>query len=204
MSAFFYKVVYRLGFTPWERLETFPAARQALAMLDREQVGRQPPYGPALDIGCGTGVWSVRLATRGWQVTGIDLVPKAIDAARTRAAGAGVDVRFIQGDITTMQAAGLGMDYRLLLDFGTVHGLGQEQRMAVGRLVNAVAAEDATLLMYALAPRQRGMLPHGANRAEIEAIYPGWKVVEEQAFDPSGLPASTRNDDPRWYRLRRG
>ena len=35
MSALFYKVVYRLGFTPWERLETLPAARQALAMLDR-------------------------------------------------------------------------------------------------------------------------------------------------------------------------
>ena len=39
--------------------------------------------------------------------------------------------------------------------------------------------------------------------AELEAIYPGWKVVEEQRFDPSGLPESTRKDDPRWYRLQR-
>lgn len=78
------------------------------------------------------------------------------------------------------------------------------KRAAVGRLVNAVTAPDATLLMYALAPGKRGMLPRGADRAEIEAIYPGWKVVEEQAFDASGLPESTRKDDLRGYRLRRG
>jgi SAM-dependent methyltransferase len=206
MSVFFYKVVYRLGFTPWERLETLPAAQQALAMIDREQAGRQPPYGPALDIGCGTGIWSVRLAARGWQVTGIDIVPRAIQAARKRAAEAGVDVRFIQADISAMQAAELDPGYKLLLDFGTVHGLEPTRRAAVGRLVNAVAAPDATLLMYALAPRKRGrgLLPSGADRAEIEAIYRGWKVVDEQPFDASGLPESTQRDDPRWYQLRRG
>ncbi len=204
MSVLFYKVVYRLGFTPWERLETLPAARQITAMIDREQEGRQPPYGTALDIGCGTGVWSVRLAKRGWQVTGIDIVAKAIQAAGKRAADAGVDVRFIRGDITTMQPADVGSGFRLLLDFGTVHGLDPAHRAAVGAFVNAVAAPDATLLMYALAPRKRGMLPSGADRAELEAIYPGWKVVEELPFDPSGLPESTQKDDPRWYRLRRG
>ena len=204
MSVLFYNVVYRLGFTPWERLESLPAARQVIAMLDREQDGRLPPYGPALDIGCGTGVWSVRLASRGWQVTGVDIVPKAIRAARHRAADAGVDVRFMQGNVAAMQPADVGSGYRLLLDFGTVHGLQPAKRATVGRFVNAVAAPDATLLMYALAPRKRGMLPDGMDRAELEAIYPGWKVIEEQAFDPSGLPESTRKDDPRWYRLRRG
>jgi len=205
MSALFYKVVYRLGFTPWERLETLPAARQIMAMIDREQAGRQPPYGAALDIGCGTGVWSVRLAKRGWQVTGVDLVSKAVQAARKRADDARVDVRFIQGDITAIQPADVGTGYRLLLDFGTVHGLDPAKRVAVGRFVNAVAAPDATLLMYALAPRKRGMLPDGADRAELETIYPDWQVVDELPFDPSGLPESTRKDDPRWYRLvRRG
>jgi hypothetical protein len=47
------------------------------------------------------------------------------------------------------------------------------------------------------------MLPSGADRGEIEAIYPGWQVIEEPPFDPTGLPESTRKDDPRWYRLRR-
>jgi SAM-dependent methyltransferase len=204
MSALFYKAVYRFGFTPWERLETFPAARQITAMFDREEHGRQPPYGPALDIGCGTGVWSVQLASRGWQVTGVDFIGRAVSAARERAREAGVEARFIQGDVTALQAADVGSGYRLVLDFGTVHGLDPAQRFAVGRAVNAVTAPDATLLMYALAPGKRGPLPRGADRREIEAIYQGWQVVEEQPFDPSGLPESTLKDDPRWYRLRRG
>jgi SAM-dependent methyltransferase len=204
MSALFYKVVYRLGFTPWERLETLPAARQALAMLDRIESGRARPFGSALDIGSGTGVWSVRLASRGWQVTGIELVPKAVRAARQRAAEAGVEVRFIASDITRVQPADIGTGFALIVDFGTVHGLDPDQRAAVGQLVNTVAAPDAILLMYALAPRNRGMLPDGADRDELERIYTGWKVVEEQRFDPSGLPESTRKDDPRWYRLQRG
>src|SRR5688572_3821935 len=132
MSAFFYKVVYRFGFTPWERLETFPAARQITAMFDREESGRQPPYGPALDIGCGTGVWSVQLATRGWQVTGVDFIPRAVRAARERARVAGVEARFIHGDVTALKAADVGSGYRLVLDFGTVHGLDPAQRVAVG------------------------------------------------------------------------
>jgi len=207
LSARFYKIAYRFGFTPWERLETLPAAQQALTMLDRVERERQPPYGAALDIGSGTGVWSVRLAQRGWQVTGIELVGRGVKAAQRRAAEAGVAARFTQGDITKSTAEELGLErgYRLILDFGTIHGLGSDGRAAAARLIDAVAAPDATLLMYALAPRSRGMLPDGMDRQAIEALYPGWTVVEELAFDTAGLPDSARRDDPHWFRLdRRG
>jgi hypothetical protein len=38
-----------------------------------------------------------------------------------------------------------------------VHGLTQEQRKAVGRKMSAVAAADATLLMYSFAPGAEGL-----------------------------------------------
>ena len=41
------------------------------------------------------------------------------------------------------------------------------------------------------------------SRAEIEATYPSWRVTDEQPFDLTGIPESTRKDDPRWYRLSR-
>ncbi len=46
-------------------------------MFDREERGRQPPYGRAVDLGTGSGIWGIELAKRGWQVTGVDLSTKS-------------------------------------------------------------------------------------------------------------------------------
>ena len=133
MSAISYKVLSKVGFTPWEgSAEQARTREQISAMFDREEDGREPPYGPALDLGCGGGLWSIELARRGWQVTGVDIVPKALRIARERAQGAGVNVRFVQGDLAALRAAEVGSGYRLLLDFGAVHGLKEAQRRAAG------------------------------------------------------------------------
>ena len=76
--SLFYRIAYRLGFTPWEEATQHgPSAQMIAALFDREQAGREPPYGAALDVGCGGGLWSIDLARRGWDVTGVDIVPKA-------------------------------------------------------------------------------------------------------------------------------
>ena len=60
-----YKFFYRLGFHPWEDLAEHPPFADKLAELfDREEEGREPPYGPALDLGCGSGIWGIELAKR--------------------------------------------------------------------------------------------------------------------------------------------
>ena len=204
--SLFYRIAYRFGFTPWEEATKHgPSAEKVAALFDREQAGREPPYGAALDVGCGGGLWSIDLARRGWDVTGVDIVPKAIDTARERAREAGVEVRFIRGDVTALQAAGVGSGYRLVWDLGTVHGLTPAQRAAVGREVSAVAAPDATVLMLAWEPARRGPMPRGASRADIEAAYAGWQVTDEEAMDVSGanVPRPVRNARPTFYRLRR-
>jgi ubiquinone/menaquinone biosynthesis C-methylase UbiE len=80
------------------------AANQIADLFAREEEGREPPYGPALDLGCGSGIWAVQLARRGWQVTGVDFVPKALRRARSRAEEAGVELRLLEGDVKTLQA----------------------------------------------------------------------------------------------------
>ena len=54
-----------------------------------------------LDLGCGTGSNAVWLAKQGFSVTGIDIAPLAIEAARQRAASEGVDISFSAADILT-------------------------------------------------------------------------------------------------------
>jgi SAM-dependent methyltransferase len=201
--SLFYKFQYLVGMTPWERMPLLPIGEQAIALLDREECGRKPPYGRALDLGCGTGFWSVRLAQSGWEVTGVDIVPKALRIAHKRAREAGVEARFVKGSITALTAAGIASGFQLILDFGVVHGFQPEQVRAVSREVTAVAAEDATFLMYAFSPGHRGPLPRGISREEIEQAYDGWTITKEEAFDLTGAPRFVQKAHPRFYCLRR-
>lgn len=184
-------------------MASLPVGEQAAGLLEREQGGREPPYGRALDLGCGSGFWAVHLAQRGWDVAGVDVVPKAVRSAHARARGAGVEVGFVEGSVAALTSAGIGSGFRLILDFGTVHGLPPDQVKTVGREVTAVATEDATLLMYAFAPGRRGPLPRGIDRGEIEEAYAEWSITEDETFELTGLPRVVRKAAPRFYRLRR-
>ena len=87
----FYKVSYRVEFHPWEDLaEHQPFANALVGLFEREEKGHEPPYGTALDLGCGSATWGVRLAARGWQVTGVDNVPTAVVRAQERRSRGGV------------------------------------------------------------------------------------------------------------------
>lgn len=202
MSAF-YKLAYMLGFKPWEEGLAQPAiAAQIQAMFDREESGREPPYGRALDLGCGTGIHAVELARRGWEVTGIDCERKAIDIARERARVVGVAPTFLLGDVAALEREDIGRDFELVVDFGTVHGLPPAQSAAAGRSVNAVTSSGSVALVLAFAPRRRGPLPRGMSRSELEATYAGWRITDEVA-QGGKLPWFLKKlgADPRWYRL---
>jgi SAM-dependent methyltransferase len=199
----FYRLSYWLGFTPWERAsETHGHMIEAL--LDREQAERKPPYGSALDLGCGSGFWSVALARRGWKVVGVDNVPRALTRARGRAEAAGVDVRFVRGDVTALGKLGIGSGFQFLLDVGCFHGLNDGERAAMGREVSALAAPGATLLELVWAPARRGPLPRGASHQDLESAFTRWKVIGEDPVAADALPKALRNADPRCYRLRLG
>jgi SAM-dependent methyltransferase len=201
--SLFYKFQYLVGLTPWEQMPTLPIGEQAVALLAREESGREPPYGRTLDLGCGTGFWSVHLAQREWDVTGIDIVPKAVRTARQRARTAGVKAEFVEGSITALRVAGIGSGFRLILDFGAVHSLPPEQVRTVGREVTAIAAGDASLLMYAFSPGRRGPLPRGLSRQEIERAYAGWTIRHEEEFELTRAPRFVQKAHPSFYCLRR-
>src|SRR5215210_2513893 len=129
-----YRILYAVGFTPWEQMAEPTIANQIAGLFAREEEGRQQPYGRVLDLGCGSGIWAVELVRRGWQVTGVDFVPKALRRARERAEEAGVEIQFVEGDVTNLGPTGVGSGFRLLLDFGCFHDeLTDDQRKDEGR-----------------------------------------------------------------------
>jgi len=190
---FVYRTCYRLGLTIWER-RVPPTDLVELV----EGTASLPP-GRALDIGCGTGTDSVYLARHGWDVTGVDMVPRALGAARRRAAAAGVSPRYVEGDATRLPDLGIGGDFSLLVDFGCFHTLPRDQREPYVQSVSGVAAPGATMLLFgfgrppALAPCRAGVSPD-----EIRERFGrgGWELLSaEKRPDDAFEVAAGRVDD---------
>lgn len=190
--SFAYELMYRVGFTPWERAGELGSA-QLWRWLDNES-----PSGRALDVGCGSGRHTLELAERGWEAVGIDNVQRAVERARRRP-GSG-KVTFIVGDVTRLAEHVQG-PFSFFLDIGCFHGLSAKQRAAVGAGITKVAAGDATLLMMAFGRNDVPVLPKGAGRVEIEEAFPNWRIDHVEQASTEGLPKPIQATKPSIYRL---
>jgi SAM-dependent methyltransferase len=193
-----YAVAYRLGMTPWERYGT-AASTSIDALLDREEAERSRPLGRALDLGCGRGQYTPELVRRGWDVVGIDCVPRAIDAAKRRGIRGAT---FVVGDVTDLERQDLGT-FDFFLDVGCFQGLSSAQRLAQGRGVSALADPGATLLMLEFGPTSLRSVVGGVSRADVEEAFPGWRMLAVEPADTAGLGWPMNKTSPQWYRLRR-
>ncbi|MFV1981070.1 MAG: class I SAM-dependent methyltransferase, partial [Rhodothermia bacterium] len=72
-------------------------ARKLLALIER--VTKLDQGARVLDMACGRGRHAILLARRGFQVTGIDLSPRAIETARQMAVVESLSIEFETGDM---------------------------------------------------------------------------------------------------------
>lgn len=192
-----YRAFYRFGLTPWEQDEPV----EPLTALVTGPGALTP--GRALDIGCGTGTDAIFCARNGWQVTGIDDVPLALKRARAKATAAGVEVRFVRADVTRSGPERIGAGYQLLVDMGCLHNLDQRVRPAVGKLLTAVAAPGATLLMMAFATGGPKPGPAGLDSADVKAMFPDWDVAFSRPAHDVPLTGRMAKAEPHYYQLMR-
>jgi magnesium-protoporphyrin O-methyltransferase len=76
---------------------------QAASWLEERHAGF-PNQPMALDAGCGTGLFTIALAKRGFRVTAVDIAPQMVAAAQRFAQKLGIDseVEFAVGDLETI------------------------------------------------------------------------------------------------------
>ena len=100
----------------------------------------------AIDIGCGTGTNVITLARAGWQVTGIDFAPRAIQLAKRKAREAGVRAELFVKDATKMR--GITGPYGFALDIGCFHGISQRGQKNYLKQLDRILAPDGFWLLY--------------------------------------------------------
>jgi SAM-dependent methyltransferase len=194
-----YRLLYRLGFTPWD---SAPGPR----LLDRVLAGDSAGAGRrALDLGCGKGRDAIHLAKKGWEVTAVDLEERAIAKARQRAAEADVHVRWLVGDVTNLGTLAPPPGYSLIYDLGCIQGLPDEAAALAAEGITSLAAEDATLLFLAFARGRRMILPRGMDRDHVEALFgPRWRLIDSHdvlQLSDHKVPPPIRNARPTAYQL---
>lgn len=149
-----------------------PWAHDEPTLFLAELCARRKP-GRALDIGCGAGTDSVYLAQRGWEVTALDFIPKALEFTAARAREAGVSLTTVQADITSWQA---GQPYDLVLDHGLLHNLDPAHHAAYRQTVLKALAPDGDFILlhwHPLFPGQGNgkMGPRRVSREDIKTFF---------------------------------
>jgi SAM-dependent methyltransferase len=156
---------YRSGNLPWDTGRPSSELQRVV-----REAGIQPCR--ALEIGCGTGTNSLWLAQQGFEVTGVDLAPLAVERANERAEAAGVQARFEVADV--LQLPDLRGPFEFFFDRGCYHAV---RRTAPRQYAPAVARQ--------LASGARGLILAGNAREPHE---PGPPVVtEDQIREELGL-----------------
>lgn len=99
--------------------------RESIPSLLIDILSKMPAGSNVLDIGCGTGVYSCYMAEKGFNVTGIDFIERAIEFAKHRARDKNVVVDFQKVDSAKWEA---NRKYQLIFDSGCLHSMDKEYR----------------------------------------------------------------------------
>jgi SAM-dependent methyltransferase len=187
-----FRAMYRFGFKPWDSGVSPPELTELIEGPNRRTAGK------ALDLGCGTGTNAIYMTQHGWDVTGVDFVPRAIETARAKAQAANVSPRLMVGDVTKLDELKVGDGYSLLFDLGCFHAIPQDRRDAYVAGATKAAAQGANFLLWGFYRKLNWETNAMVTREEVEQRFSkDWKLVRAWGGEqPDRFPG-------RWYHLER-
>lgn len=134
----------------------------------------------ALDIGCGTGFNSIFLAQQGFDVTGLDFVPKAVEIAQKKATKQNINAHFMQADVLKWKTSD---KFDLVLDSGCLHTMNEENRNQYKKQLLTWLKPNAKYVLFHFAkenfPYAPTQGPKPKSREEILSfLEPELKLIE--------------------------
>jgi 2-polyprenyl-3-methyl-5-hydroxy-6-metoxy-1,4-benzoquinol methylase len=141
--------------------------------------------GPLLDVACGTGRMSIRLAAQGYSVTGVDVVPEMIGRAREKAAERQVAVEWVVSDARSFH---LGKQFPfafMIMNAFQFLPTRQDYEAMLG-CIREHLTPDGYFLFETRNPNVRNLMQERHPEGETFALPDGGQLVvtDEQHYDP--------------------
>lgn len=165
---------------PWDIGRPQPAF---IALADKLGAGLR---GPILDCGCGTGENTMLFAERGAQVLGVDVVSRAIELAKAKAAERRSSAEFQVGN--ALELSLLGRTFATIIDCAVFHVFDDAERARYLQSLAAVLEPGGHYYMLVFSDREPADWggPRRVSQEEIRAAFQdGWQIhsIEEARVD---------------------
>jgi SAM-dependent methyltransferase len=150
----------------------------------------------AIDLGSGTAGNVIYLAQNGFNVTGVDYSPAAIEMGHLRTREAGVGVTFIEDDLTNLQHVNGTFD--LLVDYGCLHSIPPEDRPSYVKSALSISHQGSIFLLVSFERLPRWWEPWFTNLVGLAMPLEPGEVKHRfgEYFDIERLAEVTHDSKP--------
>ena len=148
-----------------------------------------------LDIGCGTGNYSIYLAQKRFEVTGIDFSENALKIARKRAKKTGLKIKFIKADVTKLKDT-LTAKFDFILDYSILHHIPDYKTRSYARQFSKLLNQKGKLLLVCYSEKDelaqggysaKGKYGNTMYYRSVEEIRNAYKDLHEISFQEARL-----------------
>ncbi|HLF73062.1 MAG TPA: class I SAM-dependent methyltransferase [Anaerolineales bacterium] len=176
MHSLFRRLLFHYWYFGRPKWDTGVSPPELLGFIREHSPGR------AIDIGCGTGTNVITLAKAGWQVTGVDFAPRAIQLAKRKIKQARVLAELSVDDATNLRE--IEGPFDLALDIGCFHGISSEGQSKYVEQLHRILAPDGFWLMYGFFKPDPLHAGPGLVEADMDVISSRLTLVSRQnGFD---------------------
>jgi SAM-dependent methyltransferase len=181
---------YQRDSAPWDIGRPQPAIVRVAEARDFQE--------PILDSGCGTGEHALMAASIGYDVTGVDIAPSAIEHARAKARARGLSVDFLVGDVLDLANVDrIQGPFRSVIDTGCFHTFANADRPIYAASLAGVVEPGGVLHLLCFSEDTPGTDgPRRVTQAEIRQVFSRDWIVDRIEADGFAVNTHWTGDQP--------